>query len=147
MIDLILSDPRLKAGSRFEENCRQGNIPQTVTLGQLVAVQELDLAAKLFDKLFPLVAHLESRMGNSTEVTAVGLRRNDFVADVEQRVHQPAVGVVDKDEDVLAHFGAMFRSTRPHEACEMCAENLLGETFQIYIPCLSPHEYSSRALI
>lgn len=50
-------------------------------------------------------------MGNGAEVTAVGLGREDLVADVEQGVHPPAVGVVNEDESRFFHLSAIASDT------------------------------------
>ncbi len=102
-IDLFLSDPGLQTGFCLEENRRQGDVTQAVTLGQLVAVQELDLATEVCDELLPLVAHAESGMREGAEIAGIGLGRNDLVADVEQRIHQPTVGVVHENQRWFAH--------------------------------------------
>ena len=66
-------------------------------------MQELDRAIQLRDELFPLVAHAEGGMRERAEVAGISLGRNDLVADVEQGIYQPAVGVVDKNEDRYIH--------------------------------------------
>ena len=112
-VDLLAADKFPKAAVRFAENRRQRNTLQSVFVFQLVAVQKLHRTVQLRDELLPLVTHLESRMGNGAEVAAVGLRRDDLVADVEQRVHQPAVGAVHKNENEFAHGILELCFTRP----------------------------------
>ena len=60
-------------------------------------MQKLDRNSEPRDEVFPFIAHAESGMRDRAEITRVGFRRDDLVADVEQRVHESAVGVVDED--------------------------------------------------
>ena len=68
-------------------------------------MQKLDRHPESGDEVFPLVAHAEGGMCDRTEIPCVGLWRDDLVADVEQRVHETAVGVVDEDEGWFFHCG------------------------------------------
>lgn len=97
-VDLLLPDPRPKTSFSLEKNRWQRDIAQSIPLDQLVAVQKLDGAIQLRDELLPLVAHTEGGMRERAEVAGIGLGRNDLVTDIEQRVHQPAVGVVNKNK-------------------------------------------------
>src|SRR3989344_2343994 len=103
MVDFFPGDPLLKALVRLPKYRWQRGIVNSIFLFQFVPVQKLDRHAEPGDEPFPLVAHAEGGMRDRAEVTGVSLRRNDLVADVEQRVHEPAVGVIDENEGWFAH--------------------------------------------
>jgi len=75
------------------------------------------------DKLLPLVAHTEGGMRERAEVAGISLGRNDFVADVEQRIHQPAVGVVDENESLSFHFCLFINNKKPSDIAGLFSTN------------------------
>ena len=96
-VDLLAADKFPRTAVRLAENHRQRNTLQSVFVFQLITVQELHRHPKPGDKLLPFIAHAEGGMRDRAQIAGIGLRRDDLVADVEQRVHETAIGVVDED--------------------------------------------------
>lgn len=111
-IYLLPANPCLRSAIGLAKYRRQFRRAQAILLFQLVAVQELHRHPEPGDEIFPFIAHAEGGVRDGAKITSVGLRRNDLVADVEQRVHETAVGVVDEDEGGFFHLAVtLFRLT------------------------------------
>jgi len=89
-----------ETGSRFTGDAPKHRgkciAPVGIAPAESVTMEELTLGGRGVQEPTPRLALAEPTVGYLTEVTGVVARRQDLVGRVNDRVEQPAVGVVDE---------------------------------------------------